>query len=163
MLDLQIRLGGLRARVVDEFEHGPRRRQRRRPDLRLLLSELDDRVPDHAVSDPEGVQEVGQWDPAPHAHRRVGPDEREVLGRNRPALEEHRPERVVVRGGVLDDVGEDGPVLDRRVARDLGPHLDEAALGELFAARLQHRRHSLHPGRLRQRHLVLNVTSPRPV
>ena len=49
----------------------------------------------------------------------------------------------MVLGDVLGDVREDRRIVDRRVRRDLAPDRSQALLGELRAARREHRGYAL--------------------
>ena len=145
LLSLEVRLGGAGARVVDEVHHRARGAERDLPRLLVVAGELDDRVPDHAVADAERVQEVGERDAAPRPQGGVRADVREVFDGDGPPARQAGAQRVVVLGDVLGDVGEDRGVVDRRVRRDLAADRSQALLGELLAARGEHRGHALHP------------------
>jgi hypothetical protein len=103
------------------------------------VGESLDRVPDHAVTDAERVQEVRERDAAPGAKGGVRTDEREILLGDRPPAHEARPERVIVLGDVLGHVRQDHRIVDIPVGGDRGSDRGEALGGKLGPARRQHR------------------------
>ena len=115
---------------------------------RSSSASFDDRVPDHAVTDSERLQEIGQRHSAARAQRGVRPDEREVLGGDRLSSHEARAERIVVLCDVLGHVG-----AGSRGRRSLaytgirGTDLTQALAGELRPARRQHRGDAVDPPR----------------
>ena len=113
---------------------------------RVPRRQLENRLPDHPVPDPERVQEVGHRHPAPRSKGGVGPDEAEVLGGYRPPAQEAGAQRVVVLGDVLGDVGQEHRIVDRRVRGDGRANRAQRVLGQLGPARREHLGDAFHVG-----------------
>jgi hypothetical protein len=146
LLGLQIALGRVRAGHVYELDDQARGREPGRAGRLIPGGELDDRVPDHHLAHPEGMEEVGQRHSAASAHRGVGPDEGQVLGRDGAPAQDARGERVVVLGHVLGHVGQQRRIVDRGVPRALdADHLHRVAC-EFVPARCQHRGDAFEAG-----------------
>ena len=132
---LDIGLRGQRRRHVDVAHDDPDHRQRRRARL-VIHGGLKDLVPEHLVVEPEGAHELPQRNPS-HAPRGYGPDEQQLLGRERALSFKAAEKSVVVPVDVVPDVRQHRRIVDAGIGLDLAAHRVDALGDDLVLARTE--------------------------